>query len=282
MVTTSLKKDYSHLPLVPESVLKRRHDLDDLARKKAAAEPVKGKPVRSKTKGFYVKSLETFMARGKSRRNHEMRYKRVLKKGMQKRASNKPLKAIKHVTEEQPDGTEVVTEIPYQANSVGANMVFCIRTRDHQNTPRQVRRALGRLRLRNPHEGVFLRYDDSTRKLLHLVEPWVVYGPPSTKTVKDLIERRGFAKIDGKRVPLSDNTVIERALGDKHNILCVEDLVHEISTTGEAFSAAASFLWPFRLADSLTSFERQTLKKDLGKNYGDRGQAIDEYIKQVL
>ena len=31
---TSKKDEYKHLPLVPESVLKRRHDLDDIRRRK--------------------------------------------------------------------------------------------------------------------------------------------------------------------------------------------------------------------------------------------------------
>ena len=36
----------------------------------------------------------------------------------------------------------------------------------------------------------------------------------------------------GQRLPISDNSVIERSLG-KHGIMCVEDLIHEIYTVGE-------------------------------------------------
>ena len=40
---------------------------------------------------------------------------------------------------------------------------------------------------------------------------------------------------------------ILQALG-KHNIICIEDLVHEIFTVGPAFKQASNFLWPFKLS----------------------------------
>ena len=37
-----------------------------------------------------------------------------------------------------------------------------------------------------------------------------------------------------------------QALGSK-NILCMEDLIHEIYTVGPAFKEASNFLWPFKM-----------------------------------
>lgn len=295
------KKSGSDLPLVPESVLKKRHDLDDLARKRAALEEIEaarvGKQHKKKT-AVYVIKPETILAQSRSRRNNEIRYKRVHKKGMQKRAVNHKRMAVKEVVDDDDDNdndnnetttTATTTVITYQSNSVGAPMVFAVRIRDAVAVPAPVRTALGRLRLKKIHDGVFIKYDANHRKLLHLVEPWVVYGPPTMAVVRDLIERRGFCKISNnsstgqkERVPLSDNTVIEAALGAEHNLLCVEDLVRELCTAGDAFDVAAKFLWPFQLADSKTNFERRTLKLKDGKEYGDRGEAIHDYIKQVL
>ena len=101
-----------------------------------------------------------------------------------------------------------------------------------------MRTALGRLRLKKIHDGVFIKYDDNHRKSLHLVEPLVVYVSPRNAAVQDLIERRGFAKI---------NTVIAGALGAEHNLLCVEDLFRELCSAGDAFDAASKFLWPVQL-----------------------------------
>ena len=144
-----------------------------------------------------------------------------------------------------------------------------------------VRRAMSRLRLRNKMDGVFLRYDDSTKKLLHLVEPWVIYGRPSKGVISDLVTRRGHGKVDGKRIALSDNTVIEEHLG-KFDMICVEDVVHALHTVDDGFRAAAGFLWPFRLAESKTKYELRTLGIKDNKDYGDRGEAINDFIKEIL
>lgn len=272
----------SDLPLVPEAILKRRHDLDELKLRSVASATLKGKSKRySSQKAIYVKKPETILARARSRRNNQTRYRRVMEKGMQKRASNKPLMATK-VFEIDETTTK---EIKFQANSVGANMVFVIRIRDDcSGTSREAQRALSRLRLRNLHDGVFVRYDDSHRKLLHLVETYVVYGKPSEAMVHDLLERRGFGKLDGKRIPLSNNTIVEEALAESTGLLCVEDIVHELCSVGEHFHKVSSFLWPFRLTHPKSKFEQEKLNGNrmTREDYGDKGQAIDELIAQML
>ena len=279
MATTNDPKKFKDLPLVPETVLKKRHDLDDLRRKRAAAQTEQEVASKNKKKGFYVKKLETFVAQGKARRNGQIRYNRVNKKGMGKRASNTPTTTTKEL---QVEGDDDVKSMTYQSNSVGSSLVFVIRVRDHHGACPMVKRALSRLRLRKINEGVFVRYDPSTRKLLHLVEPYVVYGPPLKSVVEDLIERRGFGKIDGKRVALSDNTIIEKALGDDCGVICVEDLIHEICHVGGGFAKINKFLWPFRLSHKTTHFERETLKFTQGKDYGDKGEDINDFIRQML
>lgn len=64
---------------------------------------------------------------------------------------------------------------------------------------------------------------------------------------QELIYKRGFGKVNKSRIPLTDNGVVEGALGG-HGIICVEDLVHEIFTAGPAFKQANNFLWPFKLS----------------------------------
>jgi len=290
------KNKYKDLPLVPETILKRRHDLDEKRRQRAAEAKAGIVPGNRKKgsgnnkKGVYVKKLESLVALGKSRKHTQTRYNRVLKKGMQTRASNKPVEQTEEIEVEPADAdhnnksdTEQETKtVTYQSNSVGAPMVFVIRVRDHHGANAMVKRALSRLRLRHINEGVFLRYDESHRKLLHLVEPWVVYGPPVRGVVEDLVHRRGFGKVQNKRVALSDNTIIEQELGNDCGVICVEDIVHEIVAVGDGFAKVSGFLWPFRLSHKMGHFERETLKFTLGKDYGDKGERINNFIKQML
>ena len=60
------------------------------------------------------------------------------------------------------------------------------------------------------------------------------FSEPNLKTVRELIYKRGYGKVNRQRVPLSNNSVIENTLG-KYDILSVEDLVHEIFTVGPNF-----------------------------------------------
>ena len=60
------------------------------------------------------------------------------------------------------------------------------------------------------------------------------YSEPNLKSVRELIYKRGYGKVNKQRIPLSNNAVIEETLG-KYDILSVEDLVHEIFTAGPNF-----------------------------------------------
>jgi large subunit ribosomal protein L7e len=102
----------------------------------------------------------------------------------------------------------------------------------------------------------------------------ILFRYPNLKSVRELIYKRGYGKLNKQRIPLSNNQVIEevcklgtvhlvpvfclylfifdnlhdlhlllfyQGLG-KHNIICVEDLVHEIMTVGPHFKEANNFL----------------------------------------
>merc|ERR1712070_489205 len=88
------------------------------------------------------------------------------------------------------------------------------------------------------------------------VEPDIMWGYPNLKTVKDLIYKRGHGKVNKQRIPLTDNSVVEKVLGDK-GIICVEDLIHEIYTVGPNFKECANFLWPMKLSAPLGGMTRK-------------------------
>ena len=65
---------------------------------------------------------------------------------------------------------------------------------------------------------------------------------PNRKVVSDMIYKRGYAKVDKQRIPLSSNELIEKYLGE-FGMICIEDLVHEIQTCGPHFKEANNFIW---------------------------------------
>ena len=55
--------------------------------------------------------------------------------------------------------------------------------------------------------------------MLQLVEPYITYGEVNLKAVRELVYKRGYAKVDGQRIPITDNAIIEKLLG-KYGIIC--------------------------------------------------------------
>ncbi|KIY42828.1 ribosomal protein L30p/L7e [Fistulina hepatica ATCC 64428] len=89
--------------------------------------------------------------------------------------------------------------------------------------------------------SVFVKVTKATQQILRPVEPYVTYGEPNLKSVRELIYKRGYGKVNKQRFPLSSNAVIKQSVS-KYHILCVEDLVYEIVTAGPNFKQAANFL----------------------------------------
>lgn len=118
--------------------------------------------------------------------------------------------------------------------------------------------------------------------MLRLVEPFIAYGYPNLKSVRELIYKRGFGKVSGQRIPISSNGVIKAALGE-FGIECVEDLVHEIFTVGPHFKEAANFLWPVKLSSPKGGFEGKKLNHFIeGGACGQQGDKINKLIKKML
>ncbi len=58
-----------------------------------------------------------------------------------------------------------------------------------------MKKILRILRLRQLHNGVFIKLTGATAKMLQLVDPYISYGYPNLKSVKELVYKRGFGKV---------------------------------------------------------------------------------------
>merc|ERR1711918_117145 len=107
------------------------------------------------------------------------------------------------------------------------------------------------------------------------------FGYPSLKSVRDLIYKRGFGKINKQRLPLNDNAVVEEGLG-KYGINCMEDLVHEIYTVGPNFREANNFLWPFKLRPAKGGQAKKRKGFCEGGQAGNREDLMNKLIANML
>merc|ERR1711992_477813 len=97
-------------------------------------------------------------------------------------------------------------------------LAFVIRIRGINGVHPKPRKVLQLFRLRQINNGVFIKLNKATLNMLKIAEPYVAWGVPNLKTVKELIYKRGYGKVDHQRIPLTDNAIIEKALG-KRNII---------------------------------------------------------------
>ncbi|KAH7425135.1 hypothetical protein KP509_11G041100 [Ceratopteris richardii] len=158
-----------------------------------------------------------------------------------------------------------------------AKLLFVVRIRGINDMHPKTRKILQLLRLRQIFNGVFLKVNKATINMLRRVEPYVTYGYPNLKSVKELIYKRGYGKIEKRRIPLTDNSLIEQVLG-KFGIICIEDLIHEIYTVGPHFKEANNFLWPFKLSAPLGGLKK---KRNHFIESGDAGNRED-YINAMI
>lgn len=107
---------------------------------------------------------------------------------------------------------------------------------------------------------------------------------PNQKTVRELIYKRGFGKVNKQRIPLTDNSIIEKSLAkaSKGRIICIEDLIHEIFTVGPNFKEANNFLWPFKLSSPNGGFSKKLLHYNEGGEAGNREDKINALIHRMI
>ncbi|XP_062162905.1 large ribosomal subunit protein uL30y [Alnus glutinosa] len=161
-----------------------------------------------------------------------------------------------------------------------AKLLFIIRIRGINAMDPKSRKILQLLRLRQIFNGVFLKVNKATVNMLQRVEPYVTYGYPNLKSVRELIYKRGYGKLNKQRIGLTDNSIIEQALG-KHGIICMEDLIHEILTVGPHFKEANNFLWPFKLKAPLGGLKKKRNHYVEGGDAGNREGFINELIRRM-
>ncbi|OWM69510.1 60S ribosomal protein L7-3 [Punica granatum] len=235
--------------VIPESVLKKRKRNEEWALAKKQETEAAKKQAREKRKVIF-KQAEKFAAEYQEQEKELIRLKREAK-----------LKGGFYVEPE-------------------AKLLFIVRIRGINAVDPKTRKILQLLRLRQIFNGVFLKVNKATINMLRRVEPYVTYGYPNLKSVRELIYKRGYGKLNHQRIALTDNSVIEQALG-KYGIICMEGLIHEIMTVGPHFKEANNFLWPFKLKAPLGGLKKKRNHYVEGGDAGNRENYINELIRRM-
>merc|ERR1712227_204246 len=188
---------------VPESVLKKRKTQEKIQADKAAAAADARKARKEKRVAAY-KSAEKYVKEYRALAKQRVRLHRQAKA------------AGNHFVDAE------------------AKLLFGVRIRGLADMHPKTKKIMQIMRLRQMNMGVFMKVSKAATEMLKRVEPYLSYGYPTLKSVRDLVYKRGFGKINKQRIPLTDNAVVEKGLG-KYGVTCMEDIVHEIFTIGPNF-----------------------------------------------
>jgi len=238
------------LPAVPETILKRRKRQAE-ARAERAKVAAKGRILKKQKKAQYFKRAEAYVKEYRAEELDQIRLKRDAKK----------------------EGNFYVPAEP--------KLAFVMRIRGINQVAPKVKKVLQLLRLRQINNGVFIKLNKATINMLRICEPYVAWGTPNLKSVRELIYKRGFVKVAGQRIPIESNETIEAHLGKK-DIICVEDLIHEIYTVGPNFKYASNFLWPFKLNNPTGGWRKKTNHFVEGGDFGNREDMINRLLRRMV
>ncbi|XP_041045107.1 60S ribosomal protein L7 [Carcharodon carcharias] len=237
------------VPSVPESLLKKRQAFA-LMKAKRIKRLLVEKKIRRVTRKLIYKRAECYHKEYKQMYRREIRLARMARK------------ANNYYVPAEP------------------RLAFVIRIRGINGVSPKVRKVLQLLRLRQIFNGVFVKLNKASINMLRIAEPYIAWGYPNLKSVRELIYKRGFGKIKHQRIALTDNALIEKQLG-KYGIICIEDLIHEIYTVGKNFKMANNYLWPFKLSSPRGGMNKKTTHFVEGGDAGNREDQINRMIRTM-
>merc|ERR1712193_238139 len=238
------------LPAVPETILKRRKRQQENKATRAAA-LAKERVERRKKRVDVFKRAEKYVKEYRERERDELRLAREAKKS----------------------GNFYIPAEP--------KLAFVMRIRGINQVAPNVRKVLQLFRLRQMGNGVFIKLNKATINMLRICEPYITWGTPNLKSVRELVYKRGFVKINGNRTAITSNDLVEGTLG-KFGIICVEDLIHEILSVGPNFKYASNFLWPFKLNTPAGGWRKKVNHFVEGGDFGCREDKINELLKKMI
>merc|ERR1711915_361362 len=157
------------LPAVPEVLLKRRKKAADA--KKARVQAIIQAKKAKRTKRFDIfRRAENYVKEYRDLEREDIRLKRDAKK----------------------EGAVIV---PGEAK-----LAFVIRIRGVNQVHPKVRKVLKLFRLLQINNGVFIKLNKATISMLRIAEPFIAWGYPNLRTVRELVYKRGFGKINKSRI----------------------------------------------------------------------------------
>lgn len=247
---------------VPTNILKKRKQRE-LSKAKQLRDQVK-KTFKGKKKRLVFSRAEKFVKENRKRSKDLLRLKR----------------SAPFIVQDM----EKAKEEKEQGMAGEPKLLFVVRLARSLPLSDPSKKALKTLGLWHKYQGVFVTSAPHINRLLKIAEPYITWGEPSLRTVRELFFKRAFIRIPNKKSrPLVDNTIVEQKLGHL-GLICVEDLIHEIYSLGENFNKVQKLVGRFQLSDPADKpkTNEKMSHTSIGGSYGYRGEQINALVQAII
>ena len=147
--------------------------------------------------------------------------------------------------------------------------------------PKEIQLILSKLNLKELNNAIILFYNKDNFKMVKLIESYVTWGYINKNTIGDLLRKRGSVTVGNNEPNELENTRIEDALG-KLGIVCIEDIIHELTYESKNAKDVLNFLGYFKLEANDDGFEKANISFEKGGSQGFRGDKINELLKKMI
>jgi large subunit ribosomal protein L7e len=177
-------------------------------------------------------------------------------------------------------------------------LILAVRVKESNNVTPQAQKILNLYGLKEVNNAVFLHSTPDVIKSLLMIQNYVAFGYPQKALVNDLIRKRGSLKKEDKRMPITDNNLIEELLGKATDsgVICIEDIIASVTRCDDHFEKVRSVLWPIQLHPLKETSTKAVTKHDAtgldikkrntkvvkGGYLGLMGDKINDYVKPLI
>ncbi|ELA41677.1 60S ribosomal protein L7 [Vittaforma corneae ATCC 50505] len=161
------------------------------------------------------------------------------------------------------------------------NFFVAIQIRSQIKISPRPRKTLALLRLKNINNCVILKNNQSIKNMLQNAKDYIAFGTISYELLRRLIYTRGYGKINGTKVKLT-NENIETAFQGKFK--CIEELCDVIYHGKEDMKDVLRFLCPFKLGPPKGGFKNGHKKRSFvqGGSTNDHKELLGELLERMI
>ena len=150
-----------------------------------------------------------------------------------------------------------------------------------ERIPKEIQLILAKLHLKELNNAIILFYNKENFKVVKLIESYITWGYINKYTIEDLLRKRGSVTTGSDEPNDLDNVNIENALG-KFGIVCIEDIIFELTKETENAKHVLNYLGYFKLEKNDEGFDKANISFEKGGNQGFRGDKINALLKKMI